>query len=47
MKTELLDKQARVIEGLSTLCRELIMLLAQYTDIEDFEFALKDIEGEL
>ncbi len=47
MKTELLDKQARVIEELSALCRELIMLLAQHTDIEDFEFALQDIEGEL
>lgn len=47
MNAELIDRQARVIEELASLCRELILLLAQYTDIEDYEFALNDIKGEL
>lgn len=45
-KGELIDKQALIIEELSVLCRELILALAQYTDIKEYEFALQDIEGD-
>lgn len=46
MMAELLEKQAHIMEELSSLCRELMTLLAQYTDIEAYENAMEEIARE-
>ena len=45
--SEVVDRQALIIEELAGLCGELINILAQYTEIEDYEMALNDIRGEI
>lgn len=40
-------REAEIIEGLSSLCHELITRLSQYTDMETEERRLEELEGEM
>lgn len=40
-------READIIEGLSSLCHELITQLSQYTDMEEEEKTLEELEGEM
>lgn len=40
---KILIEQAEIIESLSTFCKEIILELAQYKNIEKEEMTLKDI----
>lgn len=44
--TKLVERQADIITELSSLCKEVIMLLAQYTDVSDYEYMMQEIEGD-
>lgn len=40
-------READIVESLSSLCHELITQLSQYTDMEEEEKRLEELEGEM